>query len=104
HLVRIVNAADDDRLVRVAFLKSDDNFLTDPRPEKCSPAFTGPDLRDADPAGAVRVLLALSVPVELDLHAAVLVSEDFLTRRSDDDRGLRPLDKRPRCFSERAVR
>ena len=37
------------------------------------------------------VLLAVAVPVELDLHAAVLVGEDLLARRAHHHRGLRPL-------------
>ena len=36
------------------------------------------ELRDADPAGAVFILLALAVPVELHLHAAVFVHPDLL--------------------------
>ena len=47
---------------------------------------------DADPAGAVGVILALAVPVELDFHAAVLVGEDLVARVTDDDRGLGTLD------------
>ena len=50
---------------------------------------------DADPARAVRVELPLAVPVELDLHAAVLVGEDLLALRADDDGGLRAAHGRP---------
>ena len=57
----------------------------------CLPAQTGPD---ADPARAVGVVLALAVPVELDLHPAVLVGEDLLAGRADHDGRLRPLDER----------
>ena len=39
---------------------------------------------DANPARAVRVVLALAVPVELHLHAAVFVGEDLLARGPDD--------------------
>ena len=52
----------------------------------CLPAQGG----DANPAGAVGVVLALAVPVKLHLHPAVLVREDLLARRADDDGRLRP--------------
>ena len=57
-----------------------------------APLLAGPGRRHADPARAVGVVLALPVPVELDLHPAVLVGEDLLAGIADDDGRLRPLD------------
>ncbi len=53
-------------------------------------------MRDADPAGAVLVLLAEPVPVELHLHPPVLVGVDLLAGGTDDDRRLRSLHERLR--------
>src|ERR1700722_7822138 len=44
---------------------------------------------DADPAGAVLVLLAQAIPVELHHDPAVLVGMDLLARGADDHRRLR---------------
>ena len=94
HLLGVVDAADDDRLVGVAFEEVDDHFLADARDVDHAPLLAGPGRADADPAGAVGVVLALAVPVELHLHAAVLVGEDLLAGRADDDGGLRALHDR----------
>src|SRR6185369_7867439 len=91
HHVRVVDAAYDDRLIGIAFLERDDHLLVDARDVDRAPVASRPVRPDADPARAVDVVLPLAVPVELHLHAAVLVGEDLLPRRTDDDRGLRPL-------------
>ena len=57
------------------------------------PALAGRDLRDADPAGAFFVVLALAIPKELDADAAVLVDVDFVSRLSDNFRRLQPFDE-----------
>src|SRR5262249_4627752 len=93
---RIVDAAGDDGLVRVALLEGDDDFLAGPGPEEAAPAFAGPDLGDAYPAGAVRVVGADTVPVELHLDPAVLVDEDRLVRQPGHRRRLGAGDDRPR--------
>ncbi len=94
HLVGVVDGADDHGLVGVAFHVVDDDFLSDPRPGVEAPAPTGDGLDAANPARAFFVVLALTVPVELDLHAAVFIGIDFLALGSDDHGGLRPLDDR----------
>src|SRR5207244_4354952 len=58
------------------------------------PALAGPGLRHAHPARALRVELAVAVPVELQLDAAVRVGVQLLARRAGDHRGLRPDDLR----------
>jgi hypothetical protein len=42
HLLGVVDASDDDRLVRVAFEEVHDDFLTDVRPERRSSALARP--------------------------------------------------------------
>ena len=59
-----------------------------------SPVAAAPVLRDPNPAGAVGVLFAVAVPVELDLDPAVLVRVNGLARRADDDSRLGALDHR----------
>src|SRR5262249_40462812 len=90
-LLCVVDAAGDDRLIRITLEEGDDDFLRDARRRDRAPALAGPGMRDANPARAVLVLLAAAIPVELHLHAAVLVGVDLVTRRADDDRGLRTL-------------
>src|SRR5205807_1416029 len=58
----------------------------------------------AYPARAVLVLLALAVPEELHLDAAVLVGVQLLAGGADDDGGLRPHDHRARRLARRAER
>src|SRR5262245_24273899 len=103
HVLAVVDAADDDRLVRVAFEELDHDLLADARDGDEAPALAGPRMRDAEPAGAVLVALALAVPVELDLHAAVLVGEDLLAGRPDDRRGLHAYDDRGVRATSRTV-
>src|SRR5262249_24207089 len=69
--------------------------LADARDVDDAPLLAGPQGADADPAGAVLVELAVAVPVELDLHAAVLVGEDLLAVGADDDGGLGAVDAGP---------
>src|SRR5690606_30196497 len=52
-------------------------------------AATGPWAGDADPAGAVFIFLAVAVPMELHLDAAIFICPDFLSFRSHYTRGLR---------------
>src|SRR5690349_2108923 len=72
HVFGVVDAADDERLIRVAFFEGHHDLVAHARPEKGSPAFARPNLRNAHPAGAVAVLLSFAVPVELHLDAAIL--------------------------------
>src|SRR5262245_11063378 len=95
HLVGVVDAADDDRVVRVTLQKVDNHLLADPRDVDHAPLLACPHGPDADPAGAVGVVLALAVPVGLDFDPAVLVAEDLLPTGANDDGRLRPQDRRP---------
>src|SRR5262249_37822521 len=95
HLLGVVDAAGDQRLVRIALEEGDDHLLADAGNRHDAPVLAGPVLRDADPARAVLVPLALAVPVELHLHAAVLVDEDLLAGGSDHLGGLHAVHARP---------
>src|SRR5205823_2914301 len=84
HLLGVVDAAGNQGPVRITFKEIDDDLLADTWVEHDAPILAGPVFGDADPTGAVLVLLALAVPEELDLDPAILVGIDFLAFRSDD--------------------
>src|SRR5439155_406772 len=96
HLVGIVHAADDNGLVGIALEEIDDHFLTNAGDVNHAPLLAGPGSAYAHPAGAIGIVLALTVPVELYFHAAVLVREDFFPRGTDYGRGVRAVHKRLR--------
>ena len=104
HLVAVVDAAGDDRSIRIALQELDHHFLPDARDMDAAEAAPRPVLRDAHPARAFLVRLAFAVPVELHLHAAVLVGPDLLAGLADHDRGLRPGDDRLGRDARRAKR
>src|SRR5207245_4175169 len=70
HVLGIVDATDDDGLIGIAFEEINDDLMPDARNVDYPPILAGPGRRHADPAGAILVLLALAVPVELNLDAA----------------------------------
>src|SRR4029450_1463101 len=100
----VVDAAGDDGLVRIALEEVDDDLLADPRDRDRAPALACPRVRDAHPARALLVTLALAVPVELDLHPPVLVGVDLFARNAYDFRRLHPFHHRPRRQPLWAVR
>src|SRR5688572_1358210 len=104
HLLGVVDASGDDRLVGIAFQEVDDDLLADARDGDGAPGLAGPRLRHPDPARAVLALgpLAFPIPVEEHLHPAVLVGVDLVACRPDDHPGLRPLDERLRRQPRRA--
>ncbi len=104
HFLRIVNAADDDRLIGIAFEKVDDHFLLDARDVDHAPLLSRQRRSDAHPARAVRVILALTVPVKLNFNPAVFVGENLFARRAHDDRRLSSLHHRFGCQSLRPKR
>src|SRR4051812_16801191 len=57
-----------------------------------APTPAGPELRDAHPAAAVFVVLADAVPVELHLHAPVLIGPNLFAGFAHDDSRLRAAD------------
>ena len=85
HLVRVVDAADDQRAVGIAFQKVDNHFLPDAGDGQEPPFSSGGVMSDSYPARTLVVALPLAVPVKLDLHTPVLVAVDFFTIRPYDD-------------------
>src|SRR6266540_1932196 len=104
HLVGIIDAADDDRTVRVALQEIDDHFLPDTRVMNGAPTLAGPVRRDSNPTGAVDVVFTFAIPVELDFYPAVLIRENLFSPRADHDRRLRTLDQRAGSHARRAKR
>src|SRR6185503_10182064 len=95
HPVRVEDRPQDVRPIRVAALEGHDHFIVDLGKGEHAATRAGERLRHADPARAVGIAFALAVPMELDLHAAVLVREDLLAGGANDHRGLRARDHRP---------
>ena len=92
HHVSVINAAYDDRLIGIAFQKIDHYLHANARDKDGAPFFPGPWLRDANPTGTIGVLFALAIPMELNFHSPVLVSEDLFAFGSNDNRRLRSSD------------
>ena len=88
----VVQAAGDERLIRVAFKEADQHFHTDPGNGDAAVAVAGPVAGYAQPTAGLVVGLTVAVPVELDFDAAVFVAVDFFVVRAGDDGGLGALD------------
>src|SRR5690554_2615621 len=84
----VVQEAGDQRLVRVAFQKTDQYFHADARDGHAAPVVAGPAAGHPQPAAGVGIGLAFAVPVELDLDPALIVAVDFFVGRAGDHRGL----------------
>jgi hypothetical protein len=97
-----VDRSHDKRPIRIAVQEVDDDLVADAGEEQGAERAPRPGLAHADPARAMRVAQALAVPMELDLHAAVLVGVDLFTWRPHDDRRLDTVDPRPGRASQRA--
>src|SRR5262249_30078398 len=84
HVDAVVDGADDDRLVGIAFDEVDEDFIIDARPEISAPAFARPGLRNAEKRIVGGVWLAQAVPPELHADAPVLVHVGVFTRGHND--------------------
>src|SRR5690554_2657601 len=84
----VVQAATDQRLVRVAFQKTDQYLHADARDGDAAPVVAGPAAGHPQPAAGVGVGLTFAVPVELDLDPALNVAVDFFAGGAGDHRGL----------------
>src|SRR5690554_6633828 len=84
----VVQTATDQRLVRVAFQKTDQYFHADARDGDAAPVVAGPAAGHPQPAAGVGIGLAFAVPVELDLDPALFVTVDFFAGRAGDHGGL----------------
>ncbi|SAK99808.1 hypothetical protein AWB80_07730 [Caballeronia pedi] len=95
----VVDAADHERLIRIAFDEMHQHFLSDARQEERPVALAGPGLRDAHPAALQRLARRFRselLPMKLHLDAAVFVGMDLFAFRPDDHRRLRPRHARAR--------
>src|SRR5213593_443899 len=88
HHVGVVNAAGNNRLVGIALEEVDYDFMADSRNVDHAPLLAGPRSGNADPTGAVAIVLAFPVPMKLHLHATVLVGENLFTGWAHHDRRL----------------
>src|SRR5262249_53736906 len=94
HVLGVVHAPGNDGLVRIALDKIDNHLLADAGNGDHSPVLAGPRVGYAHPPGAVLVVLAVAIPGELDLHAAVLIGVDLIVPGTGHYRGLRARDLR----------
>src|SRR6185436_11335277 len=83
----VVETAEHDGPIGVSSLEADDDLGADPRHELGAPAGSRPALHRAHPTR----VLALTVPMEADLHRTRALRVD--TIGSDDDRGEARLDR-----------
>src|SRR5580700_10340846 len=100
HALGMVDTTDDDGLVRIAFQEIDDDFLTDAGNADSPPAFAGPRVRDANPAGRILVVLAQPVPVKLHFYASEFFGINFLAGRTHDHGRLTSLHARFRSHAQ----
>ncbi len=73
HILRVVDAADNERLVGIALDESDHDFMPHTRPEESAPCRSCPDLRNANPARTGGIPLTVPIPVKLHLNTAIFV-------------------------------
>ena len=88
HGSRVVETPGDDRAIRIAFQKGDNDLLPDAGDRHASVFQTRPALGRAYPAACVPVPLSLAIPEELNLHPAVFVRIYFLAGGTGDKGGL----------------
>src|SRR6516225_803707 len=104
HLFGVVDAPGDDGAVGVSLEEVDDHFLTDARDVDHAPVLARPRVAHAHPAGAVLVLLVVAIPVEMYLHAPIVVGIDLISRGAYDQCGLHTLHHRFRGEAPRSKR
>src|SRR5262249_9748988 len=78
HIGRVIDRSSNNRTIGIPFKKLDDNFLANTRPKMRYPTRSRPRLGHANPARAVLVTLAFSIPVKLNAHASVRVETTVL--------------------------
>ncbi len=92
-VLAVVDAAGDDRAVRVALEELDDHLLANARDVDRAPLLAGKGVGHAHEAGVLVAARAVTVPVELQLHPAQGVGVDLLTLGPDDGGRLWPGDR-----------
>ena len=104
HSLGVVDRTDDDRLVRIAFHKIDDNFLANTRNEHRAPFVAGDRRANADPTRRRSITTAFAIPVELHFHTPVFIDKDLFARRPDDNSSLTAMNDRLSCSLHRPER
>ncbi len=102
-VVGVRRATDDDRLVGVAFEKTDEHLLSDAGQGPEAEARAGPSLAYPDPARALLVARRRAIPEEASPNAAMLIGEQLFARGAGDDRTLQTVHGGPRCAARRAI-
>ncbi len=93
-LVGVVDEAGNERAADITVDEADDDLLSDPGNEDGTETLARPALGDSDPAAALFISVAFTVPVELDTDTAVLVGPDLFAGFADDECGLGAVDLR----------
>src|SRR5262249_55924204 len=93
HLLGVVHATYDKRLVGITFQEINNDLLADPGYSDRSVPFSSPGLRHSNPAGPVLVFLSFPGPMELPLLSTILIRIDFFSRRTYDYCSLATLHK-----------
>src|SRR5438132_5685470 len=78
HLFCVINRADDQRLVGIAFEKSHDDFLPNTRQSDPTPVLASPRGSHSDETGRVFVVFTFAIPMELHFDPPVFIGVDFL--------------------------
>lgn len=89
----VIDCTHNDRPVRIAVDKIDENLIAYARKRDETPAIAAPWLAGAEPAGASLVFLTFPVPVELNLYPPVFIGMDLLARGTSYHRTLQAADK-----------
>lgn len=100
----VVDSANDEWPIGVTFEKLNDDLLAHSWNEHTTLTSASPGLTHANPAGTVVIAAGGSVPVELDLDAAMIIAVNFLAGRTDDYGCLYARDRRSFCGTRWAER
>ncbi len=102
HAVFVVNAAGDDRAIRITVDKVDHHFLTHARDLDPTVFPAGPGARDAHPTGTGFIAAAVAIPTEFEFHPAIFIGPDAFAFRAHYFGSLRAVGFRPRRGARRA--
>src|SRR5690606_29463791 len=100
----VIQAAGDQRLVRIAFEKGDQHFHTDARNGDAAITVAGPAARYAQPATALVVQQAFAIPIKLDFHTTIFIAVDFFAGWAGHYGGLAAEHLGFRILEWRAIR
>ncbi|CAM3977631.1 hypothetical protein VIAE108258_22090 [Vibrio aerogenes] len=92
----MIGSARHDRLIRVAVEKRHHHFMAHPRDHHGAVLRPRPALRDTDPARALIVGVAVSVPRKMQLHPAKFITVNLFAVRADHGGNTRAVHLRGR--------